>query len=384
MKLYSLACIGLLLAGALAACDTGVKLVGPAAEHCGTAPLFAVLPVAMSDIDIITVFGGVDGPGHTLPTPHAGIFLRTEGAAVSAPGAMQVTRLRRTTYVASPNRQGKTDYSVEFQICKEVSGWFGHLTTLASSIPVPAKDWKECETYSTALETIESCTAKPDGLLVTAGQSLGTSGLSIALGLMALDFGLMDSRVKHQYVAEWRMPDPSLRAVCAWDKFDASVTTMLYSKLGNRSRPSTVPAGEPRCGTMQVDIAGTAKGVWALPSETRPIAGNETAYLALVNYPYRPQDQLALSIGPASLSPGVAVVTRASSGRVNRPFEQVTNDGLIYCYGPDDAQAPGRFWFIQLTASNALSVRNVFGSPTNLCQASPTTWTMVGATSFVR
>ena len=84
----------------------GDDLVGPAAESCGSAPLFTVLPVAISDINGIVVVGGLGAPGHTLPTAHAGFYLRTVGAQVVAPGNMQITRLRRVRYLTSPNRQG--------------------------------------------------------------------------------------------------------------------------------------------------------------------------------------------------------------------------------------------------------------------------------------
>lgn len=368
---------------ALAACDPGVKLVGPAAGNCAAAPFFSTSPVAMADIDLITVVGGLGAPGHTLPTAHAGFYLATEGAVVRAPGAMQITKLRRTTYVTSPNRQGKTDFTAEFQLCKQVSGWFGHLSTLSAAIPVNGS-WKECERYNTSLETVETCSAKLEGVTVAAGEVMGTSGLSIALGLMGLDFGLLDDRVNNGYVANWRHPDPSRQSICAWDKFESAVQAPLLAKLRDPSRTRTVPAGAPRCGTMQVDVAGTAKGVWALPTETSPLRGNETAYITLANYPYRPEDQLALSLGPNVLGAGVAVVSRGSgSGRVNRPFEQVTNDGLIYCYGPDIDQ-PWLSWLVTLTSPNTLSIRMVENFVGNSCSAPVSTWSMVGAVQMVR
>jgi hypothetical protein len=367
----------------LAGCDFGVKLVGPAADNCAAAPFFSVSPVAMADIELITVVGGLGAPGHTLPTAHAGFYLATEGAVVRAPGAMRIMKLRRTTYVSSPNRQGKTDFSADFQVCKQVSGWFGHLTTLSDAIPVNG-GWKECERYNTSLETIETCSAKLEGVSVAAGQQIGTSGLSIALGLMGLDFGLLDSRVNNNYVANWRHPNPSRQSICAWDKFEPAVQSQLFGKLGDPSRIRTVPAGEPRCGTMQVDVAGTAKGVWALPTETAPLRGNETAYVTLANYPYRPADQLALSLGPNALGAGVTVVNRSSaSGRSNRPFEQVTNDGLIYCHGPDIDQ-PWLSWLVTLTGPNNLSIRMVENFTSNTCTAPVSTWSMVGASQMVR
>ena len=367
----------------LASCDNGVKLVGPAAEDCSTGAYFSVIPVALGDIDKITVHGGLSAPGHTLPTPHAGFYLATEGAVVRAPGAIQITGLRRTTYVVSPTRQGKTDFVADFQVCKQVSGWFGHLTTLSEAIPVTG-GWKDCDRYSTSTETVETCSAALEGVALTAGQTLGTSGLSKALGLMGLDFGLTDSRANNGFVAEWRFPEPHRRAICAWDRFESSVQAQLYTKLNDPSRFGTVAQGEPRCGTMKVDVAGTAKGIWALTSVKSPLGGSEVDYITLANYPYRPETQLALSLGPSSLGATVAVVTRGTgSGRVNRPFEQVTNDGQIYCYGPDVTR-PNTSWLIMMTGPNALSMRRVEDPVSNPCNNAPSTWSMAGALSLVR
>jgi hypothetical protein len=366
----------------LTACG-GVDLVGPAKEGCTTAPLFSVSPVEMRDIELVTVVGSLGAPGHTLPTPQAGFYLDTEGAVVRAPSALQILTIRRTTYVRSPNRQGKHDYSTFFQVCKDIGGWFGHLTTLSASIPITG-GWKECETYSTAIETVESCTAKLKGVTVTAGQELGTSGLSKALGLMGLDFGVTDSRVDNGFVANWRHSDPVRQAVCSWDRFEPAVRAQLYAKLKDPSRTSTVAAGEPRCGTMKVDVANTAKGVWAPPSATSRLQGNETEYITLANYPYRPEDQLALSLGPQILGADVAVVARGSAtDRVNRPFEFVTADGAVYCYGPD-IRRPGVSWLLSMTGPNALSVKRVDNFTSSICTAPTTTWSMTGATNFVR
>ena len=269
---WLLAPLALLLSGA---CGRGPT--GPSAEGCGAGPFFTALPVALTDIDVISVVGGLGAPGHTLPTAQAGLILITEGATVYAPGEMQITELRRTTYITSPVRQGKTCFTADFQVCQQVSGWFGHLSTLSAAIPAPSGGWKDCQRYSTSTESVETCYGSLNDVTLAAGEPLGTSGLSLALGLMGLDFGLLDSRVTNAYLARWRFPDPALHSICPWEQFDPATKAQLYSKLGNKSRPRDVPpSGEPRCGTMVVDVAGTAKGVWALPSETQPVAGNET------------------------------------------------------------------------------------------------------------
>jgi len=362
-------------------CGADGDLTGPAADACGPGPYFSALPIALSDIERIVVFGGLGAPGHTLPTAHAGMYLLNEGAAVSSPGDLQITQLRRTRYLVSPNRQGREDYGVLFQVCREVSGWFGHLTTLAASV-APEATWSDCQQYSTATETVESCSASLRNVLVRPGQPLGTGGMSRALGLMGFDFGMEDSRVDNFYIARQRHPPQTFHAICPWDQFGPALRDQLYTKLGDPGRPGLVPAGEPRCGTMTVDVAGTAKGVWVLQG-SNPQPGNETAYLTLANYPYRPEDHLALSLGPNALGARVAVVGRQASGRVNRPFESVT-DSQIYCYGPD-AASPTVSWLLALTGPSQLDIKRtdhaLGASP---CLASTATWNMSGAVRLTR
>lgn len=372
-----------LLVALLSACS-GSEPAAPATqtESCGTGSYFTALPVALADIDAISVFGGLGAPGHTLPTAHAGIYLRTVGAQVYAPGAIQITGLRRTRYLVSPNRQGREDYTADFKVCAQVTGWFGHLTGLSPQVAVSSSSWMNCQTYSTATETVETCAAEAS-VALNAGQLLGTSGMSIELGLMALDFGLLDTRINNVYVAAARHPQPTLHAICPWDQFATSPREQLYSRLLDKSRPALVPAGEPRCGTMQVDVAGTAKGTWVLQG-VQPQPGNETTWVALANYPYRPADHLALSLGPATLGARTVMVPRMTTGRVNRAFEQVTSDGLVYCYTGDPSY-PADSWLLGLTGSTSLGVRRISHAPGDSpCQDDPSTWSLAGAVQLVR
>jgi hypothetical protein len=284
----------------------------------------------------------------------------------------------------SPNRQGHEDYTVDFRLCRDVSGWFGHVSSVAERLLVPEGDWRDCQQYSTAIETVQSCQASLDRVVVAAGEAIGTGGFSIALGLMGLDFGLLDERVGNYYVAAWRHPEPSFHSICPWEQFEPTLQAQLYGKLADKGRSGIVPAGAPRCGTMEVDVAGTAKGVWAEPGVTQPAAGDETRYITLANYPYRPEDHLALSLGPAALGAMVAVVPRVTAGRVNRAFESVTPDGLVYCYGPDIHFATTS-WLLSVTGPSALSIRRVsHASGPGPCSDDPATWSLAGATEMVR
>jgi hypothetical protein len=380
MTKHHLACTACLFL--VAACGTG--LTGPAAETCGPPPYFTVLPVAPADFDLITVIGGLGAPGHTLPTAHAGFGLSRVGAPVITPGPLQITEIRRVRFLVSPNRQGVTDYSANFQVCREISGWFGHLTTLAPTIPTAQLEWRNCETYSTAEETVENCFARPRNLRLSAGDPLGTGGLSIELGLMGLDFGMEDTRVNHFYVNRSLHPRPTFQAICPWEQFDAVNRVLLFSKLRDPAVPWLEPGGEPRCGTMQVDVANTAKGVWREPGVGKA-QGDERRFITLANYPYRPEDHLVLSLGPVALGARVAVVPRQAAGRVNRAFEQVAPDGSIYCYTATGEPGASESWFLALTAPSELRMRRVtHGVGASPCGADPATWSVVGGMTMVR
>jgi hypothetical protein len=370
--------VTLLLSWLLLGCSESAT-EGPSSAACGELPYFTVMPVALQDFSALTVIGGLGAPGHTLPTAHSGFYLSREGAPIRSPGEIQVRAIRRTVYRVSPTRQGEADYALNFGICRDVEGWFGHLTSLPPAL-LDGANWQDCRTYSTATETVESCVSTTRTTLA-AGDPMGTGGLSIALGLMGLDFGLLDSRVNHFHAAPWRHPAPTFHAVCGYEYFDAATRSALFSRLRDPARPHVTPTGEPRCGTMAVDVVGTAKGIWADPAVTTPVAGDETRYITLADYPYRPQQELALSLGPAELGARVAVVPRATTGRVNRAFEHVAADGSIYCYTNEgEPQQAGRSWLLSLSAAGRLRIEQVHhpagASP---CANEPATWSFGAA-----
>ncbi len=372
------------LAVIFGACGDSVS--GPQAESCGPAPHFNVLPVNAADLASISVFGGLGAPGHTLPTPHGGMILARENVPFRSPGDIAVTELRRVRYVLSPTRQGEEDYAIFFRVCKQLSGWFGHVTSLAPTFSASSIRWTDCERYSTSDETVEACTEDGLDIKVGAGAALGTGGLSVERGFLSIDFGMIDSRVDNFYIARQRHNRDRFQAVCMWEQFDAANQAILFSKLRDLAFPDLVPAGEPRCGTMEVDVPGTARGVWAEMGVSGPVGGNETRYITLANYPYRPQDMLVLSLGPASLGARLAVTPRRTTGRVNRAFEQVTPDGQIYCYGPDASFGSPTSWFVSVTGSSALRIeKRDHAAGASPCNADPASWSFTAAAiSMVR
>lgn len=373
-----------LLAFLIGACDSSPTDEGSTLS-CAALPYFTALPVPVQDIDFVAAIGSLGAPGHTLPTAHSGFLVKRVGVPVTSPGDLHIKRVRKVTYVSSPNRQGEQDYAVFFDLCEDVEGWFGHLTTLTDAIPDGSGN---CQRYNTPSETIENCEYNVSGVTVAAGAPLGTAGMSVELGLLGLDFGLLDERVTNAYLNPSRHPQPTFNAVCPYDYFDAANRTTLLALIRNPSRPSHGSFGEPRCGSMEVDRAGTAKGVWADPAVAGPVAGDERRYLTLADDPYRPGDQLALSIGPQSLGARVAIVPKESEGRVNRRFEDVLADGTIHCYTPTAETGPGQgdSWLLAVSASETLTIERIgLEGPAGPCGDDPDSWVFsANAATFVR
>jgi hypothetical protein len=374
----SVAALLLAVVVVLDACG-GDSITGPQADACGAGPYFSVLPVAASDLDAVAIFGGVDAPGHTLPTDHGGLFFTQdqENVTLRAPGDLAITSLRRVRYTGPEVPPGEEDYAIFFQVCRELTGWFGHVVTLAAGLSPADVDYRNCQTYSVIWATVETCEASNLDIRVSAGEDLGA-------GRGVVDVGMRDQRVTNFYVSPWRFGGAN-HAVCMWEQWDAAGQDFLLSKLRD-PRSTAEPTGEPRCGTMEVDVAGTAKGVWAEAGVAEPLAGIETRYMALVNWPYRPQAELALSLGPAALGAQVGIVPRQTSGRVNRAFEQVTPDGLIYCYRPEGTNVSGSSWFVSMTSATTLRIERIEHGPgASPCGADPGTWSFgTGAVAMVR
>ena len=133
----------------LGACGGGSdSITGPQAEPCGPGPYFTVLPAAASDLANVAIFGGVDAPGHTLPTDHGGLFFTHGDVALNAPGDIAVTSLRRVRYTGPDVPPGQEDYAIFFQVCKQVTGWFGHVASLSARFSPASVDYGDCRTYS--------------------------------------------------------------------------------------------------------------------------------------------------------------------------------------------------------------------------------------------
>src|SRR5262249_34330398 len=134
----------------------------------------------------------------------------------------------------------------------------------------------------------------------------------------AMDFGASDDRIAP---LAYDNPDHypgggndfvSLHMVCALNYFSEPLRSDLLAKMGVPGRGPRI--GEPRCGEIMQDVAGTAQGRWFADQTT-----TEDHHLALVHDLQDPSVPV-FSVGStlATLPPGVYTFAPAASGRVNR------------------------------------------------------------------
>ncbi|EKD42315.1 MAG: hypothetical protein ACD_73C00208G0001, partial [uncultured bacterium] len=123
---------------------------------CGEGALFNVSPIATSAIKAFVPVGRLNPSAHTLPTRHMYYYLNTDSPDVPAelvnvlaPSNMQLTRLTLGTNLSDDSVD--PDYSISFNVCGEVEGYFGHVANLPDTLLAAAGDLSsgDCTTYET-------------------------------------------------------------------------------------------------------------------------------------------------------------------------------------------------------------------------------------------
>jgi hypothetical protein len=226
------------------------------------------------------IFGGMD-PG-TLEPINFELGYRLDGinVPVTAPADLYVRSFEYTSYLTG-SRAGETDYAVSFTICSDaegapaVEGDFAHITALEPDFAdIIATATFDCYDNEGPEETIETCRVfypadADDGLVIPVGTAIGSAGgtgnTDYAPGF---DFNLLDTRYPNEYVNPDRIgaeegPGRWFRyGACVYEYF-AEPMRSAYLDVVGQNGDLRVSADDP-CGTMSIDMDGTAAGVWIL------------------------------------------------------------------------------------------------------------------------
>jgi hypothetical protein len=291
---------------------------------------FSTFPVDMSKISSITPLGNLNPPGHTFPTDHMYFYTNTtkypKGFAIYAPGAIIINTLSKVEY-SNPHNNITEDYTIDFDICRDVWGRFGHVNNLSTYLWINiggfgAEYGDRVDTWQVAGDTYTAY-KKSLSLTVVAGQELGVAGWG-----GGYDFWLKDDRVTLSWVnGEWTQEFQ--HTVCPLAYFTESLRNAMQLKLTDWSGAPVNPANY--CGKVDFDVPNTAQGIW-----TRQDYMNraEDYGLSLV-YSNFNASKGVISIGNAANSSWDSrayTFNPAGDGYRNRVFDEVTNDGTVYYY----------------------------------------------------
>ncbi|GEM_PF-2739422 len=315
---------------------------------CSAQTVFSVLPLDASAYDYIAPLGNVNPPDHTVPADHVYFVLKrnsaapftssgapaTFAAAVKSPGDIYVTSITGTTW-SKNGVVNNSDYSLEFALCKNVTGKFGHLSELSPELLALVADnkWDGCNQITSGKDAqlANQCSKRSLDYKLKAGASVGTAG---GKSSNALDLGLNDSRIaKPAYANSARFNSFTFTAVCPVDYFRADLQPKLTAALGDLGKPRT---RAPVCGEIAQDKAGTLKGIWFAGDgmDSPQVWSSEMSFVAYNKDP----DKSILAAGGKITAVGTYwLFTPAHSGIVNRDFSEVTPGNTIYCYQNDGA-----------------------------------------------
>lgn len=373
-KLTSVVAVSLTVAFAASCGGGGGGSAHLALPACTDTDKFGTVSVPLSSIAHVPPIG-VMSPigGSPLPKGHTGYMLNAADVAVVVPGNMVITGVRETTYLTSPTRPGYVDYAVYYKVCNEVGGHFGHLATVASSI-MSQLGSGSCSEYSTVDERVRMCNYST-AIRVTEGSALGTAGTPPHSP--ALDIGMTDTRQAADFVNPSRYGSPA-PYICPSEWFTGTAKTDIESKFGNGFASASE---NPKCGTMNVDQAGTAKGRWTLQSAPAN-ADDATSgdFFVLARNPHLPESELTISTRAMGLNSTThPTYTLQPSGRLNRDPASITPDGLIYCYDTDLATSTFSY-LLQMTSTTVLRAEmKTHPAGGSVCNSAPATWSFSGS-----
>jgi len=304
---------------------------------------FTVPHIALNAIDEITPLGNLNPPDHTVPTEHL-YFGHKEALGKTefvSPGELRIHTLEFGQF---------GDYGVRFEVCDNIKGYFGHVHELSDFLKEKF-DNAPCYQYTEGMRPREFCEREVD-ILLQPGDLIGYIGVS---DQGSSDFGLVDYRIKLDYVNKSRYGKDGLSKVCALDYFEESIKEKLYAKLeGN------LPDA---CATPMHDIVNTLQGNWFYLEASEGQSSEWNHHLAFVPSNIDPINEV-VSIGGVFTDPFALHFKPTDSSTYNRTFKDISADGLIYCYSGSTKfgnSFNGRI-IVEMTSETSLKIEKQSGA----------------------
>ncbi len=335
---------------------TSQASVAANAASCGNSrQWFSVDPLEADAYWQIDPLGATNPSGHTFPTVHTYMMLsdNTVPRDVFAPADIDITQINVVENLSA----GGTDYSLNFSLCPELSGYFDHLSALNQSLVDSLGEQSQCQQYMAGSDEYRFCSYWVS-VSVPVGTRLGSAGGGTGQLSAALDFGLRDQRITAlTYANPERLVNSDQHyVVCPYDYYSPGpVKAGLVAKL------AVARQDQPFCGTVALDVPGSAQGRWYLQGSTD---FGENDHLALVPSNKAPATVGVLSVGNSSVGTDAYFFDFQDEGSRNRRFSAIGADGQTYCYdslrnreasiASGNGQGLPGILFLQMTDSESL------------------------------
>lgn len=309
---------------------------------CPSGPLFSRAPVNLEDVTSMGVLGSLIPPGHTFPTPHLYMYVIDSEAPediegdIYAPADLILKTIVYKYQEIQGFAAGYTDYDLHFEICEDVWLYFIHVRRLTHPDIVSAIAEGDCPN-SGADRDFAECYLYVD-IPISTNEVIGTTGdLDWAFGM---DVGVRDYRIPDGRTAfanpdRWcseANPYISERCytACFFDYMDRDAAAPYMDLFTKTDGGQTIQREEdPVCGTVYLDVTGTAQGYW-FPSEGTTFSEVDSLFLGPNDY-LPSKCSFSTGNGIPNLISKVYTFTPETSEYVNRPFDDI-RDTEIYCF----------------------------------------------------
>ncbi|MDO8648116.1 MAG: hypothetical protein Q7R70_06950 [Candidatus Diapherotrites archaeon] len=298
-----------------------------------------ISPLKYGDFKSINPLGVLSPPSHVFPTDHIYLQIKrayrnnvdigTANVPLYVPGDGWITEISASEHLSE--NPPYIDYELVFYPCKELKFILGHITSLSPEILSELNGEKQCDEQEAGGKRLRWCSYKNLKLKVSSGQEIGTAGGNP--GQNALDLFATDYRKTEDLEVanpdSWYNYESLKYAACPLDYFIKEEREKLYALLEDFDGHKRTT--EPRCGTVEQDIKGTAQGVWFVKGTTNTYP--ESPHLALAPHAGGNPAINVFSVGTSipNLIPNRYPFDLVLTGEVNLAFSKV-KPGTAYCY----------------------------------------------------
>lgn len=308
--------------------------------------------------NFITPLGNSYEAGHVVPVDHVyPSNLGSEGdVAVYAPSDMTLIWVEnKRMHNKNTDAVVRADYQLNFAPCRGLSLSFIHLKKVSEPLKAAIGDENQnCDTKNKIDYGIQAgiptyyvtCHPEINRIKVSAGELVGYFSGQPGLPFSNFDIGLYDfNKPALTFVNPDRYYAESNHTVCFADYYTPELRNKYYAKFGSMGGQNgeslgkfVAVKGEPKCGKVMYDVAGTISGNWfSKPIEMRNRTADNTA-LVLV------QDNLNHQLAKISWANVISFTfTPGHTGNINREFSEVRSDGNVYCYQPEENFSKGSY-----------------------------------------